>query len=69
MASKTVKRSIEAVTPIMYTNEAYSADVCFLIQEQHSEKCILKDMDQSFTNTNQISLALIKIDLSSSKEK
>ena len=35
----------------------------FLTQEQHSEKCILKESDQSFTNTNQISLALIKFDL------
>lgn len=36
--------------------------------EQHSEKCILKDTEQSFANTNQISLALIKFDLRSGKE-
>ena len=46
-----------------YSNEAYFTDMHFLTQEQHSEKCILKESDQSFTNTNQISLALIKFDL------
>ena len=46
-----------------YSNEAYFTDMHFLTQEQHSEKCILKESNQSFTNTNQISLALIKFDL------
>ncbi|XP_020606038.1 protein GPR107-like [Orbicella faveolata] len=36
--------------------------------EQHSQNCILKDTEQSFTNTNQISLALIKFDLKSGEE-
>lgn len=54
----------------MYTNEAFSADVIFfLTQEQHSDKCILKDTEQSFTKTNQISLALIKFDLKSREEQ
>lgn len=47
----------------------YSTDLYFLTQEQHSEKCILKDTEQSFANINQISLALIKFDLSSGKEQ
>ena len=47
----------------------YSTDLYFLAQEQHSEKCILKDTEQSFANTNQISLALIKFDLRSGKEQ
>ena len=59
---------IKTATPV-YTNEAFSADVIFfLTQEQHSQNCILKDTEQSFTNTNQISLALIKFDLKSGEE-
>ena len=60
---------IKTATPV-YTNEVFSADVIFfLTQEQHCDKCILKDTAQSFINTNQISLALIKFDLKSREEQ
>lgn len=38
-----------------------------ILQEQHSEKCIF--MDHSFDNANQISVALIKLDLTSGHER
>lgn len=47
----------------------YFIDFYFFIQEQYSEKCIFKDIEQLFVNINQILLVFIKFDLSSGKEQ